>query len=58
MSVSAGIEGIQYSHDVGKAIKDNRAAYQNYGIVPAAAGTPTIETAGFVGPSIEIGWHF
>ncbi len=57
LSISAGIEGIQYQHNIQTDYQNNKAAYQNYmdRMSQPSFGT---ETAGFIGPSLEIGWHF
>jgi hypothetical protein len=58
MVVSAGIEGLFYTHDMTSSLTNmERAAYPTnpyHTILP----TSTTETAGLVGPSIQLGWHF
>jgi len=58
MVVSAGIEGLFYTHDMTSSLTNmERAAYPTnpyHTVLP----TSTTETAGLVGPSIQLGWHF
>jgi hypothetical protein len=55
MTVSAGIEGLLYTHYLTSAIEGQKYdRTYNYSI----GTTQRSETCGFVGPTLEIGWHF
>ncbi len=57
LTVSGGIEGMWYSHDLAQSISHQQAFYKHYA-TSLAAGAVTKETCGLVGPTLEFGWHF
>jgi len=57
MVVSAGIEALWYSHDLGTStLEQTEYPYNNY--KPVNPSGIISETCGLIGPSIELGWHF
>jgi hypothetical protein len=57
LNVGIGIEGMLYTHDLSADIATKKATYHDFH-PEVKDGTSLTETAGFVGPSLEIGWHF
>ena len=53
LEISAGFEGLLYKHDLEGAINAHT-------LFPASVSSTAIksETCGFVGPALELGWHF
>ncbi len=56
LEVSAGFEGVWYTHYLSPAINRLESAYS----LPASASPKggTSETCGLIGPALEFGWHF
>ncbi len=55
LEISAGFEGLLYTHYLGGAVAQLEKGYSNS--LTVASKMPS-ETAGFVGPALELGWHF
>jgi hypothetical protein len=53
LEISAGFEGLLYTHYLDGAIASHT-------LFPAAVSSTVVrsETSGFVGPALELGWHF
>jgi len=57
LSMNIGVEGMIYSHDIRSSLRDAQAAYA--GEHPSVIGQlQEKESTGFIGPSIEMVWHF
>ncbi len=57
LEVSAGFEGLLYAHRLDGAIAEVENGYQQH-TLPLSSSALKSETAGFVGPALELGWHF
>ncbi|HWF43848.1 MAG TPA: hypothetical protein VG537_04325 [Candidatus Kapabacteria bacterium] len=57
LSVGVGIEGLLYKHDISGDVKNKLMVFRDFSPT-VASGTPNKETSGFIGPSVEVGWHF
>jgi hypothetical protein len=57
LSVGVGIEALLYKHDISSDVKNKLMVFRDFGPT-IASGTPNKETSGFIGPSVELGWHF
>lgn len=57
LTVSGGIEGMWYSHDLSKSICDQKTFYSHYS-TSFSPNAVQRETCGLVGPTLEFGWHF
>jgi hypothetical protein len=57
MVVSAGIEALWYTHDLGISTQE-QSEYPNNNYKTVNPSGVTSETCGLIGPSIELGWHF
>ncbi len=57
LSMNLGLEGMIYSHDISSSLRSAQNAYA--GEHPALIGSlQSKESTGFIGPSIELVWHF
>ena len=57
LTVSGGIEGMWYSHDLSKSICDQKTFNAPYSTTFSPDAVQR-ETCGLVGPTLEFGWHF
>ncbi len=53
LEISGGFEGLLYMHYLGSSIKSQESFYSL-----AHSGSNPSEICGFVGPALELGWHF
>jgi hypothetical protein len=60
MSIAFGLEGIWFNHSIDQSIKNVVNTYRSLltSDRPAVKGATGSELGGFIGPSIEFGWHF
>ena len=57
LSMNIGLEGMIYSHDISSSLRNAQITYS--GEHPSLIGAlPNKESTGFIGPSIELMWHF
>ena len=57
LSMNLGVEGMIYTHDIRSSLRNAQAAYA--GEHPSLiGGLQTKESTGFIGPAIELVWHF
>jgi hypothetical protein len=57
LSMNIGLEGMIYKHDIGASLQNAQAAYA--GEHPLLVGQmKQNESTGFIGPAIEMVWHF
>jgi hypothetical protein len=56
LEISAGFEGLLYTHYLGGEVAQVETGYHN--ILQVSSSALKSETGGFVGPALELGWHF
>ncbi|MFI5264052.1 MAG: hypothetical protein ACHQM6_06020, partial [Candidatus Kapaibacterium sp.] len=57
LSMNIGLEGMLYSHDISASLRNAQTVYA--GEHPLLIGQlQNKETTGFIGPSVEMVWHF
>jgi hypothetical protein len=59
MSIIFGLEGVWFNNDISASVDHVRGTYGTFLSSNATVKGPSgSETVGFIGPSIEFGWHF
>jgi hypothetical protein len=57
LSLQMGVEGALYTHDIRPSLENKQMIFAVENPVLTNAMRET-ETAGFIGPAVELAWHF